>query len=52
MDEQHGEHDVQQVLADVDDERGARVLMGVEHAQHEQVDGEPDQTECEAGESA
>ena len=38
VDEEQGQYDVQQVLAEVDDERRAGVLMRIEDAQHEQVD--------------
>ena len=52
VDEHERQHDVDEVLADVDDERRARVLVGVEHAEHEQVDREADQAEREAAERA
>ena len=49
-DEEHGEHDVDDVLDEVHEERGSCVVVGVEDAQHEQVHGEPDEPECESGE--
>ena len=49
-DEGEREDDVEHVLHDVDDERRARVLVGVEAAQHEQVHREADQPEGEAAE--
>ena len=44
--------DVDHVLDDVDDERRARVVVGVEAAQREQVDGEADEPDGEAAEGA
>ena len=50
IDEDDREHDVDHVLDDVDDERRACVVVGVEAAQDEQVHREPDQPEREAAE--
>ena len=52
VDEQQCQHHVQRVLAEVDDERRACVLMGVEHPEHEEVEREADKTEGEAGKSS
>ena len=49
VDEQQGKHDVEERSRDVDHERRARVLVGVEGAQHEQIDGEPAEPEREPG---
>ena len=50
----HGQHDVDEVLEQVDHEGCARIAVGVETAEHEQVEREPEQpyreaAECTAG---